>query len=596
MLFDSGYVDNILLFFSSAESIWSTMIKKITCLSGVILLSPISLTLADDLSPTTPIVTFQVYSDTAAELFWTRSSDDTYPLIYSVSRDGEVVYSGDGTSFFDDTLLSGAIYTYEVSATGTDGMMSGAAVASFSTDNNNAGLNVPDTPVGLHAAIYSSSAIELFWERSNTEELFYEVHRDGIALAETDGTSLFISEGLLAGVSYGFEVFARRVVDSNGQSSAAAILGVTMPENVYEPAPPAAEVPAAPENIRFERYSDTAAELFWDRQIGSGVIVVTDVHRDNEYMGSTEGNSFFDSTRVAGNTYRYSLTSRNVNGDVSDTSVYVEQGEQTFHVDDSNIDTVIDNIIRIATGNAINDMGRVAQEFSLLGFRDITGLVLRSTGDDEDYIYDCEGGGTGKGKGQAADWFVELDECSLGNRTYSGQIARFDRDTGFNVQMTDFTLVYENGDKLVLTGWLGQVYATPITDFAEESLYVESYEEFNQDGTKRPLKELTINKLYGSRDLNPNVLETLEINWTSASGPFSNDVNLSASGSFQLLDGDTNFSEGQLNVVSDSGLELTIDADNGDLDSFRIDVTSEGSVVSRTIHWDDENRFNFSAF
>ncbi len=73
----------------------------------------------------------QVYSRTAAELFWARPS--TFGLSYEVSRDGASVRTTDGTSFFDDSLEGGTTYTFDVVAIDAEGRRSNPSTVMLTT-------------------------------------------------------------------------------------------------------------------------------------------------------------------------------------------------------------------------------------------------------------------------------------------------------------------------------------------------------------------------------------------------------------------------------------------------------------------------------
>ncbi|MGQ7843799.1 polysaccharide lyase family 7 protein [Granulosicoccus sp. 3-233] len=64
-----------------------------------------------------------VYSSTAAEIFWDRP--DIFGLSYEIERNGELIALTDGVSFFDDTLSSGEDYEYRVVAIDAGGNRSG---------------------------------------------------------------------------------------------------------------------------------------------------------------------------------------------------------------------------------------------------------------------------------------------------------------------------------------------------------------------------------------------------------------------------------------------------------------------------------------
>ena len=79
-----------------------------------------ALTLADDSPPTTPQLSFTIYSGSDAELFWSRSIDDSVNLTYQLDRNGESVFAGDGLSFYDNNLSPGEEYNYTLTVVGED--------------------------------------------------------------------------------------------------------------------------------------------------------------------------------------------------------------------------------------------------------------------------------------------------------------------------------------------------------------------------------------------------------------------------------------------------------------------------------------------
>gem|GEM_PF-1676443 len=142
--------------------------------------------------PGNPLVSTAVYSRTAAELSWNRPA--TPGLIYTVVRDGTLVYEGDATSYYDDGLSAGTSYVYDVQATDRQGRSSAITQVELTTrggGGERAPIDSPAAPTGLRGTVYSASAAELFWDRSTPPGLSYEVLRDGELLGATDGTSFF---------------------------------------------------------------------------------------------------------------------------------------------------------------------------------------------------------------------------------------------------------------------------------------------------------------------------------------------------------------------------------------------------------------------
>ena len=117
---------------------------------------------------------FEVYSPTAAELFWTRSVDsDGLVLAYEVRRDGELVRTVDGPSFFTDELEPGVVREFSVTAVDDDGLRSpsstSVAVDTALPSGGTGDRTAP--PTNLRTESYSVSAGEVFWDRVRGQRL-----------------------------------------------------------------------------------------------------------------------------------------------------------------------------------------------------------------------------------------------------------------------------------------------------------------------------------------------------------------------------------------------------------------------------------------
>ena len=261
-------------------------------------------------SPTTPSdLRVDVYSGTAAELFWSGSTDpDGAVSRYEIRRDGTLVDSRDGLSYFTDDLTDGRAFAFTVTAVDFDGMRSApAAVSVVGGDRGGAtgaGGGRPPPPANLTSSVYSSSAAEVFWDRADQRGLSYEVSVDGGPVTTTSGTSAFLS-GLDGTRGRGVDVVA---IDANGQRSGAANVTLGGGSGGGDPMAPVTppsggDAPAAPSSLRAERYSSNAGEVFWDRV--SGARLSYEVRLDGEVVSTTTGTSHFagdvpgiDGTRV----------------------------------------------------------------------------------------------------------------------------------------------------------------------------------------------------------------------------------------------------------------------------------------------------------
>lgn len=87
-------------------------------------------------SPTPPSnLTVAVYSSSAIELFWDRSTDNGLITSYQIYRDGTALTMSEGNSYFDDSLVPGTQYQYSVSAIDDDGNLSARSTSINVTAN-----------------------------------------------------------------------------------------------------------------------------------------------------------------------------------------------------------------------------------------------------------------------------------------------------------------------------------------------------------------------------------------------------------------------------------------------------------------------------
>ncbi len=145
-------------------------------------------------------VTGITFSSTAGEITWDR--DPSRDLAYSISLNNELLGTTGGTSFWVDTLTENADNRVSVSAASNAGVTSQPVTLLFDTsaaefpmpalpvDSNSSGSVA--APRNAFAEVYSSSRLELFWDRAQTSEniVATEVFRDGVFVRNSNGNSL----------------------------------------------------------------------------------------------------------------------------------------------------------------------------------------------------------------------------------------------------------------------------------------------------------------------------------------------------------------------------------------------------------------------
>lgn len=167
-----------------------------------------------------------VYSDTAAELHWEASNTQVIArgqiAGYEILRNGEHhATTSNGNSFIFSDLIPGVeerISVRQLSDTGEAGPLSAVIVidtanrdVNESGEDNNLAYTPPLRPVqtmGLQATIYGPDTLELFWTRSEHNNLAgYEIRRGSELVGFTTGTS-YLDTVPATNQSYRYDVIA----------------------------------------------------------------------------------------------------------------------------------------------------------------------------------------------------------------------------------------------------------------------------------------------------------------------------------------------------------------------------------------------------
>ena len=152
----------------------------------------------DDTGTTIQNLRGEVYSSSALEIFW-DAENAPVDVTFNVRRNGDLVTTTNGRSFFDEGLAAGTAFTYTVETVGANDAVS----VSLTTDG---GVNISSGDLNLNSVVYSSSALELFWDRV-ANATTYRIERDSVVLDERDALSFF-EDGLSAGTTFSYSVSA----------------------------------------------------------------------------------------------------------------------------------------------------------------------------------------------------------------------------------------------------------------------------------------------------------------------------------------------------------------------------------------------------
>lgn len=167
----------------------------------------------------------------------------------------------------------------------------------------------PVETLALSGAVYSSTALELFWNYDNlqTTPVGVDILRDGVRIAGNDGRSFF-QEGLSPGSLYLYEVSA-----FDGQGNTIGQGSISLQTAAGYPSSEAAQVASLTGLV----YSSSALELFWQPPAGSSELFDYRVLRDGQLLATNDGRSYFDSGLQSNTAYTYevlALDSQGVSG------------------------------------------------------------------------------------------------------------------------------------------------------------------------------------------------------------------------------------------------------------------------------------------
>ncbi len=158
---------------------------------------------------------------------------------------------------------------------------------------------------------YGPALGELFW---NSTKWFVLVWRNGEIIDRLEGNSYMVYGG---GEYFITTDYAGSIPDDDNtslfasgtfrRSNVVSVNADSTDTPITPVEPPVTDVlPAAPANLHATVYSNTAAEIFWDRAAGDNILRYL-ISRDGGNIASTSGISYYDSTRQAGVQYIYTV-------------------------------------------------------------------------------------------------------------------------------------------------------------------------------------------------------------------------------------------------------------------------------------------------
>ncbi|MGQ7846387.1 hypothetical protein ACUNV4_18045 [Granulosicoccus sp. 3-233] len=301
-------------------------------------------------------------------------------------------------------------------------------------------LNTVPSPAQLSAQVYSSTAVELFWDRSDVPGLHYDIYQADQLIDQTEGTSHFLS-GLPSGEHLAFTVVAR---DASGRQSTASTIIVETPADPNTVIPP-----STPSGLRAAVYSSNSLELFWDRQGPGQQFLVYD--NNNDVLTRTDGTSYFASGLPLRNEHLFSVRAIDDADQLSDAAsiiVSVDDPSSPSAITLDNADSVLKAVVEIANrepfeqasdrmSHGVGPVLQSAYNFFAETEQPANGLTLiegtaggisnEGFGGLNGGEYVCNAGGSANalsvfGGEISQGYRISLDKCVLPDGTYSGTV------------------------------------------------------------------------------------------------------------------------------------------------------------------------------
>jgi len=273
-------------------------------------------------------LTGAVYSSSALELFYNSTQGANSALRYNIFRDGVLIRENSpATSQFEAGLDGNTTYLYEVEAV-LDGNIIATNNITLTTfdDGSGSASTPPVTPpasptesaspsavtILLSGAVYSSSAIELFWNRAPVADVTYNVFRDGVLVRESSPAVSHFDGQLPPNNTFVFEVVA--LIDGNAVASSTIEIDTrsgSVSEPVASGTQPTTTGPlqsdVAPIELTGTVFSSTALELSWNRDAIPGVTY--NIFRDGQLIReNSPAISEFQSGLLPNTSYVYTVT------------------------------------------------------------------------------------------------------------------------------------------------------------------------------------------------------------------------------------------------------------------------------------------------
>ncbi|WP_157735747.1 hypothetical protein [Granulosicoccus antarcticus] len=493
-------------------------------------------------------------------------------------------------------------------------------------------------PMNLRQTVYSTTAAELFWDRTvlpenATGNLTYRVSMDDIAVREKDYGISYYTDLLAPGQNHEFEVEA--ILDEDEVIARGTVIVNTQPDTHSSV--------AKPTNVHAVVYSLGVFEIFWDRAAEPLSYEIS--NSEAQLLSASNGTSaFFDHhSALEEGMESIELAALDQNGNRSESvliPVFTGEGSTDNEPDPGQAYTLFSDQGAMALLKQINHLaiGNPGNTEFIRRFVQITGSNYAPVSDlwDKGFVItpinsdgydtlsgslkkvDCPDGGRyevnelSNSSSRNQTFRYDMQGCDFDGVRHTGKVHVYRDEDSINEEIegsfSNYTLDYEDGHQLMLdTGWtVPELGSAPPTDLLSDSgTHTESL-QYQQITGRHLLKgRYTITEADGNTTIVENALHdwTNRVNasnclqlsmrvtapWTEYE-PLQIDT-LDENGELGLMCDNLNdspwFSDGMLMISDDLGQSMSVEA-QGEA-GYTLSITDETGATTQHEHssWSD---------
>lgn len=367
-------------------------------------------------------------------LVWNPASDNIGVTGYRVVRDGALIASPGATGHKDSGLTNGRAYTYGIAAVDAAGNVS-AATTIVATPKASKDVTAPSAPPAFTATA-GDRQVALSWGAAtdDTGVMFYELRRDGVAIAFQEGRT-FTDLLLANGTSYTYTVLA---VDAVGNTSAPSTATAT-PADTTAPTVPTG-LSATP--------GDTQVSLSWTAATDNVGVPTYRVYRDNALIASPATAYYADTGLANGLSHAYKVVAVDGSGNASAATTPVSATPTAPVVSDQTPPSTPTNLVGTAgTNQASLTWTASTDNIGVTGYRVYRGGVLVGSPAGTSFTE------TGLSNGVAYSYTVVAVDANNNASPATAAVAVTPRDTQAPSIPTGLTVTKNNAQHSITVAW-----------------------------------------------------------------------------------------------------------------------------------------------